>query len=275
VTAVISTPGVHYDLDEADYHAQTDWLSVSGAKKLLPPSCPAVFRYDQLHAPAPKRVFDFGKAAHAIVLGAGPELHVMSVDNYRTDAAKAERDDARKRGAVPLLAEEFDAVQAMAAALRRHPLAAEVFDPNGAPEVSLFWIDPETGVKCKARVDWLASDPVDVKTTVDISREHIAREVAAFGYHQQAPHYLDGCWELDLIPPGAVFRFVFLLKTPPYLPRFVELDDVALKIGAERNRLAREIFRDCTASGVWPTDSDDIDTVSLPAYVERRHYEET
>ena len=40
----ITKPGLYPDLDEAVYRSQTDWLSVSGAKKLLPPSCPAKFK---------------------------------------------------------------------------------------------------------------------------------------------------------------------------------------------------------------------------------------
>ena len=31
-------PGLHFDLPESDYHADLTTLSVSGAKKLLPPS---------------------------------------------------------------------------------------------------------------------------------------------------------------------------------------------------------------------------------------------
>jgi hypothetical protein len=48
----------------------------------------------------------------------------------------------------------------------------------------------------------------------------------------------------------------------------VELDHDALAWGAERNTRAREIFRDCTESGIWPGYQADgtHTTVSLPGW---------
>lgn len=264
------------DMDEQDYHADPvpgGSLSSSGARKLLPPSCPAIFKYERDHGQPHKPEFDFGHAAHQLVLGVGPDLHVVDAEDYRTKAAKAERDEAYARGAVPLLLHEFDTVQAMARALRAHPRAAEVFAEGGAAESSLFWVDQETGVRCRARLDWLSDRIVDYKTTTDVSPAAISRTVDKFGYHLQADFYLSGAVELDVVAPDAPFLFVFQAKTPPYLVTVVELDETALRIGHERNRLARQIYRDCTESGVWPAYSDDIETISLPAYAERRYIE--
>ena len=36
--------------------------------------------------------------------------------------------------------------------------------------------------------------------------------------------------------------------------------------GRELNRLAIEIYRDCTEAGVWPGYSDEIELISLPAW---------
>ena len=71
----ITKPGIYPDLADADYRAQVDWLSVSGAKKLLPPSCPAKFKAtigEEEHKPQ----YDLGKAFHAAVLGDGPAVEV-------------------------------------------------------------------------------------------------------------------------------------------------------------------------------------------------------
>jgi hypothetical protein len=51
--ALITEPGV-YDIAEDHYHADPvpgGSLSNSGAKKLLPPSCPAKFAYEREHPP--------------------------------------------------------------------------------------------------------------------------------------------------------------------------------------------------------------------------------
>lgn len=261
-----------YDMPEDEYHAHPA-LSVSAAKKLLPPSCPAKFRHEQLNGQPHRREFDFGHAAHLVVLGSGPELHVVDAENYLTKKAKTERDEAYARGAVPLLPDEFDTVQNMATALRRHPLTAELFAEGGLAEQSLFWTDPDTEVACRARLDWLSHRVVDYKTCTDVEPGQIARTVDKFGYHMQAAFYLDAAVHLDLIGPDAEFLFVFQDKNPPHLVTVVDLQPEDLQIGRERNRLAREIYRDCVEANVWPAYSDDIVRISLPAYARRRHHE--
>jgi hypothetical protein len=267
----LTVPGV-YDMPEDEYHAHPA-LSSSGARKLLPPSCPALFHHERENGQKHKREFDFGHAAHLLALGAGPELHVVDASNYQTKAAREDRDAAYARGEVPLLPDEFDKVQAMAAALRQHPRAGQLFAETGVAEQSVFWTDHETGVQCRARLDYLTNRIVDYKTTTNVHPGHIAKAIDNFGYHQQADFYLMGAIELDLVAPDADFTFVFQDKNPPYLVTVVELDDTALKIGNERNRLALEIFRDCTETGIWPAYGDGIHVISLPAYAERRHYE--
>jgi hypothetical protein len=90
----------------------------------------------------------------------------------------------------------------------------------------------------------------------------------------QAAHYLDGAAELDLLPEDAEFLFVFQDKNPPHLVTVVDLDERALRIGREQMRLAIEIFRDCTEADMWPSYSDDIETISLPAWYTRAHDKE-
>lgn len=591
-----------YDMPADDYHAHPA-LSSSGARKLLAPSCPAIFDYERQHGEERKQEFDLGTAAHTLLLGFGPEPHVIDADSYRTKAAQQERDEAYARGDVPLLPKEFDAVQAMVTAVRQHPRASELLSA-GKAEQSLFWTDPTTGVLCRARPDWLRADAVvdykglaldtpiptptgwttmgalaigdrvldssgrpcsvtaksavhyrpcyrvrfddgasvicdeehlwrtqsgearrgraltdrvhttdeirrtlkhrgqnhhrvplaaaldlpDVElpihpyvlgcwlgdggtttgritkpdeelfehiaacgysvapanaadgkcptrtvyglrrqlrlagifghksiptaylragyeqrlcllrglmdtdgswnaqrrqavftsvdkalcvevqdlalslgqraivhtftahgygitreayrvtftpvgglnpfllsrkadqvtvsayamshrrvivavdvvpivatqciavdspdhtylctewmipthnTTTSVAPSHIAKSVADFGYHQQSDWYLSGAAELELLPPEAPFYFIFQSKSPPHLIKIVELDEVALSIGRDRNEYAREVFRDCSESGVWPGYGDDIELISLPAYEVRRHY---
>ncbi len=262
------------DMPEDEYHAHPA-LSVSSAKKLLPPSCPAIFKHERDNGQGHKRVFDFGHAAHLVVLGAGPELHVIDAEDYKTKAARQKRDDAYARGEVPVLMDEFNTVQAMAAALRRHPLASSLFAEGGLAEQSLFWTDPYTGVACRARLDWLSHRIVDYKTTTSANPAQIAKAVDSFGYHMQAAWYLEGAIGLDVVPEDAEFLFVFQDKNPPHLVTVVELDETALKIGHDRNQYAREIYRDCLEADVWPAYSNDIERISLPAWAQRRHFEGT
>ena len=267
----MTAPGI-YDMSEAEYHAHPA-LSFSAAKKLLHPSCPAIFRHAQDNPQPHKREFDLGHAAHKVVLGEGSELHVIGANNYRGKDAQQERDAAYDRGDIPVLPAEFDQVQAMAAKVREHPIAGPLFTDGGLPEQSLFWTDLETGVECRARLDWLSYRIGDYKTSTSAEPGHIARKIDDFAYFQQADWYLSGAIHLDLVAPDAEFWFVFQDKNPPYLVTVVDLGDVDLKIGHERNRQARELYRDCMASGVWPGYSNTVERVSLSVWAQRRYTE--
>ena len=62
----LTEPGQYGGVTPEVYHADPVFggsLSSSGARALLPPSCPALFRHKQLHGEPPKAEFDFGHAA--------------------------------------------------------------------------------------------------------------------------------------------------------------------------------------------------------------------
>ncbi|WP_431881556.1 PD-(D/E)XK nuclease-like domain-containing protein [Micromonospora chalcea] len=278
---VIDRPGV-YDLTDADYHRDPvpgGSLSSTGARKLLPPGCPARYHHDRGATASSTPTFDLGKAAHLRVLGAGPELVIVDAVDWRTKAAQEARKAARDQGKVPVLAHQVKQVDAMADAIRGHPVASQLLDPRtGAPELSLFWIDQATGVWLRARLDFLRNRTtgrvliVDYKTTESASLEHIERAIYAYGYHQQAAMYLDGVRALGLADDPA-FVFVFQETSAPYLITAVQLTAFAEGIGRRRNREAIDIYRECTETGHWPGHAEDIQLVSLPAWVERNHKE--
>lgn len=267
------TPGV-YDLPEADYFAATDALSCSGAKLLLPPSCPALFRYRQDH-PVHKDVFDFGSAAHRMVLGAGPSIITVDAPDWRGKSAKDSRDAIRADGMIPLLVSDAARVEGMAEAIRRHPIASALLDPAwGEPERSLFWTDEDTGVPRRCRLDWLPTGDfsrvivTDYKTCASAAPDAFAKAAANYGYFMQDPYYLDGVRALGLDDDPA-FLFVAQEKEPPYLVNVIQLDEDARAAGRERNRRAIERFRDCTEAGRWPGYSEDIEQISLPPWALR------
>lgn len=282
MSARITEPGV-YDIPAEDYHADPvpeGSLSSTGARRLLSPSCPALFRYEQDNGQEHRAEFDLGHAAHKLVLGVGPDIEHVDAADWKTKAAREQRDKAYQCGAVPLLTADRDRVVAMAAALRTHPLARALLTPDrGKAEQTLVWQDEETGVWRRALVDWLAGYGtrrpilVDYKTTVHADPESIRRSVAKYGYHCQAAWYLDGAHTLGW-PDDTAFLFIFQEKTAPHLVSVVELDDIALGIGRERNRRAIDVYVECRTTGHWPGYSDDVTYIALPAWAERRELEE-
>lgn len=270
-------PGVYSDIPLSDYHADTTTLSSSGARKLLAPSCPAKFRYAMDHPEGPKPHFDFGTAAHTLILNDGPEIAVCEYSSWRSTAAQEEQEEARARGAVPVLASQYAELQAMARVVWEHPIAGPLFAPGtGVAEQSLYWLHRGTGVTLRARPDWLRPDRiVDYKTCVSADLDSIQKDVQKFGYHVQDPWYRAGVKALDLCDGEPKFTFVFQEKTAPYLITIVELDPPALEIGKRLGDMAIYSFAECTTSGVWPdymaADAPYIPQISLPAWVEREY----
>jgi hypothetical protein len=280
ILAEVTQPGV-YQLTETEYHADpvpAGSLSASGAKLLLPPSCPALYRYRRDH-PKESAAFDYGTAAHKYVLGAGPPVGIVDAPDWRTKAAQDARKDAHARGAVPMLVSELAQITEMARAIGQHPVASALFDPaRGNAEQSLFWQDDEYGIWRRARLDWLPEHRAgrrliigDYKTAQAVDPDSIRKAVANYGYHIQAAQYIDAA--IACLDADPAFLLVFQMKDPPYLVNIAELDPDTIAAGRRRLRTACEIFRDCTTTGIWPgyeaATDDGITYITLPPWAAR------
>jgi hypothetical protein len=272
-------PGIYDDLDEAAYHGDKTSLSVSGAKKLLPPSCPAKFKWERDNGQPHKAVFDFGHAAHAAVLGVGAPLEVVDADNWMTKAAKEAKAAAYAEGRVPLLAKEKAQVDGMAAALRAHPTAAALLS-NGKPEQSGYWHDANHDVTRRFRLDWMPETDggqmtvPDYKTALSAEPRAIAKAMTSFGYYMQHAWYVDGLTALE-VAEDISFVFIFQEKTAPYLVTVAELDAEAVLVGRKRNDEALATYAQCLATDTWPSYTDAIELVSLPAWLAVEYLELT
>lgn len=278
----VTEPGVYPDMDDATYHADPvpgGSLSNSGAKLLLPPGCPALYRWAADHRQAHKDVFDIGRAAHTVVLGTGSPFLVIDAADWRTKAAQEARRDAYAANQTPLLTHEHQQVQDMAAVLRQHPLAAALLDPDMGPaEQSLFWVDPEYGVWRRARIDKLhygfRTTVVDYKSCASADPDACSRAMHSYGYNRQGPYYVDGVEALGMGGDDTTFVLIFQEKTPPYLVTVASPDDIATAAGRDLNRLALARFAECQTSGRWPGYPSEIVYLPLPAYAERRYLED-
>ncbi|MFC9786463.1 PD-(D/E)XK nuclease-like domain-containing protein [Rhodococcus sp. NPDC127528] len=272
---IVDVEGAYDGIPDHVYHSDRGSLSSSGARKLLPPSCPAIFRHERDHPPTPSNAFDLGHAAHSLVLGEGSELRMIPAEILSANGAATTKDakafveQARADGAVPLKPDEYQQVHDMAAAVRANPYAASLLR-TGVPERSLFWRDPVTGVWLRARPDWTTTGAdgrpilVDYKTSTSANPDDFRSSAAKYGYHQQAPYYLDGMAALGVHDCG--FVFIVQDKNPPYLVSVVELTADAMLLGRDLNRAAIDIYAECTAADQWPGYGDQIHLIDLPKW---------
>lgn len=116
-------------------------------------------------------IADIGTLAHACLLEGGTDnVRVFdpadfpnangkgAATGWTNKAIREARETARAAGEIPVLRENFDAVQAMVYAAQEYIAQSElsgIFD-DGEPEVTLFF--DQDGIACKARADFLVTD---------------------------------------------------------------------------------------------------------------------
>jgi exodeoxyribonuclease VIII len=215
------------------------------------------------------KVPELPKSTAAMTMGSLVHCAVLEPDELlkrygacpprNTKAGKEAAAEMQSNGIEPVSESDLQQAQRMASAVRRHPYAAELLSA-GKPETSIWWDDPETGLRCKCRPDWINGRTcIDLKTTTDASPKGFAKSVASFRYHVQMAHYLAA---------GLFDQFVFIAveKEPPYAVACYELDADAF---AEGQRLrVRDLQRiaNCRAMAAWPGYGDELQTISLPGW---------
>lgn len=281
--ATVTKPGV-FTLTDADYFADpvpAGSLSHSGAKVLLAPGCPALFHYQQSHGRPDKAVFDFGRAAHRLVLGDGADIAVIpdellsSNGAVSTTRAKEFVAKARAEGKTPLVSSDAQTVDDMAEALTNNPLAMGLLSRPGVSEAALFALDTRDDVWLRGKIDRLPDADgrrllvTDYKTAPTADPDQFTRAVWNYRYFSQSAWYIDLIRALD-IADDIAFMFIVQAKEPPYLSFVADLEPAAIRAGRARNREAIALYADCRRRDVWPGPSDDdVIHIALPAWATR------
>jgi hypothetical protein len=283
VTVPFITESGIYEMTEVEYHADPvvgGSLSSTGARTLATRT-PAHFDYERHHGRPDRPELDFGRVAHARVLGRGTDVAVVvgtgkDRNAWRTDADKAAVAKARAAGKTPIKMRENQAINDMADALRAHPTAGPLLARPGRHESVWVWQDPTTGVWCRVMADFIPDVPdgarrivVDYKTSGDASPVAFAKSMANYGYDQQADWYTAGVQALDPRDEHPQFVLIAQEKTPPYLVTVAYPDEQALARGHLRNRRALELYRHCTETNTWPGYATDPVELQLPVWAAR------
>lgn len=268
------TAGIHR-IDASTYHADpapAPSLSSGIAKILLAQSPKHAWtahpRLNPDYEPTESKVFDFGRAAHRVVLGAGggyavypPEVLAKN-GAASTTAAKEWEAEARAAGLTPIKAADEDRVLAMQAVVQSALMDMGIaLDPARSELSVLAEIE---GVWCRAMVDNAPVDPIpgiglaliDFKTCEDANPEACVRAVENYGYDLQWRHYVE-TWKAAT-GEDRTFLFIFQEKTPPFEVCVVKLlakpghsADWA-ETATDKMRAARATWRECLRTNVWP-----------------------
>lgn len=170
-------------------------------------------------------------------------------------------------------AEEFTVLQQQLAALAVEPELARML-ATGFSECSVFWIDKETGVYCKARPDHVHTiddrtvQLLDLKSTADESPNGFGRAAARLGYHRQAAHYTAGFTRATKMKVEA-FVFGAVTSQPPVIAvPYVLTNEILSQANDERRELL-ELYARCKRENHWPTYGTGFQLLDFPAYAKK------
>lgn len=267
--------GVYFGLQEGPYHA-AHALGSTDLKALAVD--PESWWFDSNRNPAREPDTDtparlIGRAVHKLVLEgheAFDAAYAPLFHNGSTKDGKAERAALADTGVIGIKADDFGGILKAGDAIASNPHLAASFT-GGMPEVSVFWTDPDSGVRMKCRIDYLkARATVDLKSIEPNAQRPMTFRAACLGaigayrYHGQAAHYTDGrAAMMRLIADGAVygdhdpawlkrlsadaaFVFVFWRKSgaPMTCGTILSPDNAAIHNGRERIRKGLAAYRD-------------------------------
>ncbi len=277
-TGILEMPADAYHADPAERPSLSASIahvlctsSPAHARAAHPKLNPAFERQDEQH-------FDIGTAAHALLLEGDAGVAVIDAPDWRTNAAKEARDEARAAGRTPLLAKHWDAVQAMTDATDLQLNAIDVDPPlfavPGKSEQTLIWEEPN-GVVCRSRVDWLRDDFTaidDFKTTSrSANPEQWSRSLFSFGGDVQVAFYLRGLRAVT--GKDAAFRFVVQETFAPYALAVFQLGPDALTLAEAKVEYAIAKWAQCLERDEWPAYPQRVCHIEMPAYEEMRWME--
>lgn len=263
--------GIIHGLPEDQYH---------GTKALISKSALDVFNVSPLHylasldAPledrdaAPLRV---GAAYHCAVLE--PDLFHAKVIRMPDFGPMQSSTNRRVRdqwlaceavGKTYLKADEYAQVIAMRDVLLCSPEGRKLLVPGGQAEATALWTCPETGLRCKARADWLHVERgifVDLKSALSASKAAFRRAAAEHRYHVQDAMYSRAFEEND----APIVDFVFLVqeKEPPYAYQAFRYNTEGRLRGEELYMRELRQLRHCIDTDHFPSYSHNGEVVEL------------
>lgn len=180
--------------------------------------------------------------------------------------------DEENYGKIIVDEKTYDNARRVRDAIYTHPEAKELFFA-GESELSGYYLDQDfergegTNMLCRYRPDYRADDYIlDVKTTLDASKEAFMRTIAKYGYHISAAHYLAGDTAIKKTTHNQ-FGLIAAEKAPPYMVAVYWFSEKDLELGRWLRRRALDAIKISRETGEWPGyNNDQAVKTELPAW---------
>lgn len=287
--------GIFPDMPAAEYHQRAIGIASAGALKLVRKSLAHYAHWARTGFDRRSKAMEFGNIYHCFVLEPErffnryviipknapkrPDERSRNAKNptFKTMHAMEWWDDfdAKHAGKDYVAANDYQKVQDMRAALDNVDMVGELpglMLADGQREVSVRWVDEETGLPCRARFDWWLRplfNAADLKSCFDASEEGFGAAVVRNEYHVSAAHYIEAARALG--EPLDGYYFLAQETEPPYVAACWPLDIVGQELGYRMWRTAMNKLAEGVKHGKFPGYTTQARELALPAYA---HYKE-
>jgi len=162
-------------------------------------------------------------------------------------------DVAKQLGKIIVSQSQYDQFQQCLTAMMLNKYVTDKVN-TGQSEVSIVWIDPVTGLRCKARLDSVSDVIMDLKTSRDDGDrplpESFEWSMWSYNYYSQAAFYREGWYQVT----GTMLPFVFAVvsTTAPIQCIAAPVGEITMCLGGDTNARRLKLYAACHASGVWP-----------------------
>ena len=207
------------------------------------------------------------RAVHCLVLEPETWDDNYTVTSLRRDGRTTVWKEylADNPGRTHLTTPEAGKARSIAASVLAHPVAGPMFTGDGQSEVTVQWVDKDTGLACKGRIDRLQDAVIDLKTVGSLEERRLAYMMAKMGWHCQLAHYSNGA--------KAVFQrrlpvlLVAVESKPPHDVGVFLLDpESTLWAGEAECRQLLSTLAECLDTNHWPGRYPAVRPVELPAW---------
>jgi hypothetical protein len=138
--------------------------------------------------------FAKGRLAHTLVFEPDFAVDAYAIFEGAARKGKAWKEfKAANADKTILKRSEYDPIARLADKVRDHFLVRQ-YNATGIAEQTIKWKDPETGIECKARIDWTSGEPVflELKTCRSADEYAFGSACASLSYHGQCAFYRRG-----------------------------------------------------------------------------------
>lgn len=276
-----------YDLNPDIYHADRTRVNSSLLKTIRKSARSFYGNYIGKWPETEKKSRKFGSAAHCGLLegqkGIEARYRVMPTftgltkDGRESNQSKEAREKKAAwiselpPGCEIVTQEDLGHIYGIVEAVLEHPDAVDLLK-NGVPEVTGFYVDPATGIRCRIRPDFLSfncSVLTDFKTTRDVMEFPFQNQMVQLGMDFSEAMYANGIEIISGKRPEFI-SFICVEPEPPYECAVYTTDLHVHDRGNYQYRQALEKLKRCIDTNTWPRYQERMQTISLPKYLLER-----